>query len=117
MIEPRSYALNASTASRKIRRPMTILWDQSQIHERSGVVRAYLAEHPEIVTEEFPGYAPDLNLDEGVWGWTKYHRLPNYAPEGTRELRFRLWDELSALRKRPDLLDSFIRHAGVPLRL
>jgi transposase len=101
----------------KIRGPMTILWDQSRIHERSGVVKADLAEHPEIVAEEFPGYAPDLNPDEGVWGWTKYHRLPNYAPEDTRELRFRLWDELSALRKRPDLLASFIRHAGVPLRL
>ena len=69
---------------------MTILWDQSKIHERSGVVQAYLAKHPEIVTEEFPGYAPDANPDEGVWGWTKYHRLPNYAPEDTHELRSRL---------------------------
>jgi transposase len=97
--------------------PMTILWDQSKIHERSGAVKAYLAEHPEIETEDFPGYAPELNPDEGVWGWTKYHRLPNYAPEGTEELRFRLWDVLSALRRRPDLLASFIRHAGIPLRL
>ena len=60
---------------------MTILWDQSKIHERSGVVKEYLAKHPEIVTEDFPGYAPDANPDEGVWGYTKYHRLPNYAPE------------------------------------
>jgi transposase len=97
--------------------PMTILWDRSKIHQRSSLVKAYLAEHPEIETEDFPGYAPELNPDEGVWGWTKYHRLPNYAPEGTEELRFRLWDELSALRRRPDLLASFIRHAGIPLPL
>ena len=101
----------------QIKGPMTILWDQSKIHERSGVVKAYLAKHPEIVTEDFPGYAPDANPDEGVWGWTKYHRLPNYAPEDTEELRFRLWDELSALKKRPDLLASFIRHAEIPIRL
>ena len=66
---------------RRLQGPMTILWDQSKIHQRSGVVKKYLAKHPEIVTEEFPGYAPDANPDEGVWGWTKYHRLPNFAPE------------------------------------
>ena len=96
---------------------MTVPWDQSKIHRRSGAVKAYLAKHPEIVTEDFPGYAPDANPGEGVWGWTKYHRLPNSAPEDTSELRSRLWGELSALRRRPDLLASFIRHAGIPLRL
>jgi transposase len=101
----------------EIRGPMTVLWDQSKIHQRSSVVRAYLADHPEIVTEDFPGYAPEANPDEGVWGWTKYHRLPNFAPDGISELRSRLWDELSALRRRPDLLASFIRHAGIPLEL
>jgi transposase len=101
----------------EIKGPMTILWDQSKIHERSGVVKAYLAKHPELVTEDFPGYAPDANPDEGVWGYTKYHRLPNFAPDDTHELRSRLCSELSSLRRRPDLLVSFIRHAGIPLRL
>jgi transposase len=101
----------------EIKGPMTILWDQSKIHERSGVVKKYMAKHPEIVAEDFPGYAPDANPDEGVWGHTKYHRLPNYAPEDTWELRSRRIVERSALRRRPDLLASFIRHAGIPLRL
>jgi hypothetical protein len=94
---------------------MTILRDRSKFHEQSGVVRQYLAKHPRIVTEDFPGYAPDANPDGGVWGWTKYHRLPNYAPEDTQELRSRLWDEFSSLRRRRDLLASFIQHAGIPL--
>jgi transposase len=96
---------------------LTILWDQSRIHQRSSVVKAYLAEHPEIVTEDFPGYAPDANPDEGVWGWTKYHRLPNFAPVDLNELRSRLVTELSSLSERRDLLASFIRHARIPLRL
>lgn len=102
---------------RGIRGPMTVLWDRSKIHERSGVVKRYLARHPEIDTEDFPGYAPEANPDEGVWGWTKYHRLPNYAPEDTKELRSRLVSEFSVLRQRRDLLASFIRHARIPLRL
>ncbi len=101
----------------RLKGPMTILWDRSEVHERSALVRKYLAKHPEIETADFPGYAPDANPDEGVWGWTKYHRLPNYAPEDTSELRSRLCAELSSLRRRPDLLAAFIRHAGIPLRL
>jgi transposase len=101
----------------ELRGPMTILWDQSKIHERSSVVKAYLAKHPGIVTEDFPGYAPEANPDEGVWGWTKYHRLPNFAPEDLGELRSRLVRELSSLGRRRDLLASFIRHAKIPLRL
>jgi hypothetical protein len=80
-------------------------------------VRSYLAKHPEIVVEDFLGYAPAADPDERVWGWPKYHRLPNYAPEHTNKLRSRLWGELSTLRKRPDPLASFIRHAEIPLRL
>ena len=101
----------------RVKGPMTILWDQSKIHARSGVVRAYLAKHPEIEAEDFRGYAPEADPDEGVWGWAKYHRLPNYAAEDTGELRSRLWSELSSLRERPDLLALFIRHAGIPLRV
>jgi len=101
----------------QVQGPMTVIGDQSQIHERSSVVRKYLAKHPEIVTEDFPGSAPEANPDEGVWGDTKDHRLPNYAPEDTGELRSRLWSEWSSRRQRPDLLASFIRHAGIPLRL
>jgi transposase len=101
----------------RVKGPMTILWDQSKIHQRSGVVKQYLAKHPEIVTEDFPSYAPDANPDEGVWGWTKYHRLPNFAAEDMTELRSRLVAELSSLGQRPDLLASFIRHAKIPLQL
>ena len=54
---------------------MTILWDRSNLHQRSGAVKKDLAKPAEIVTEEFPGYAPDANPDEGVWGWAKYHRV------------------------------------------
>src|SRR5262249_15709525 len=58
---------------------VTVVWDRNQIHSRARAVRAWLAEHPGVVVEDFPGYVPDLNPDEGVWGWTKYGRLANLA--------------------------------------
>jgi transposase len=97
--------------------PMTILWDRGNVHDRSKAVRAFLAEHPAIETEPLPSYAPEANPDEGVWGYTKHGRLPNFAPVDTAELRVALLEELGRLHRRPKLLASFIRHAGIPIRL
>jgi transposase len=102
---------------RRLPVPMTILWDRGNVHDRSKAVRAYLAEHPAIETERFPGYTPEANPDEGVWGYTKYGRLANFAPEDTAELRAALVGELERLDRRPNLLASFIRNAAVPIRL
>ena len=98
----------------ELRGPMTVLWDQSKIHQRSSVVKAYLARHPEIVTEDFPGYAPEANPDEGVWGWAKYGRLPNLAAEGLDWLWDFVWEELAGLKRRPDLLRAFLRETRLP---
>src|SRR5262249_51161385 len=57
---------------RKLRRPLTVLWDGSQVHSKSRLVRAFLAKHPEIIVEDLPAYAPELNPDELVWSWSKY---------------------------------------------
>ena len=51
--------------------PLTVMWDRANIHDRSRVVWAYLARHPGIITEKFPGYAPETNPDEMVWEHTK----------------------------------------------
>jgi transposase len=91
----------------------TVLWDGSRTHSRSRLVKAYLAKHPEIVAETLPAYAPETNPDEGVWGWTKYGRLPNLAAQDTRELRERLEQEFTMLRSDRTLLDSFIRDADL----
>src|SRR5262249_15756287 len=43
----------------------TVVWDRNRTHGKSLLVRAFLAEHPEVVAEDLPGYAPELNPDEG----------------------------------------------------
>jgi transposase len=99
---------------RRLRR-FTVVWDRNQIHSRSKAVRAYLAEHPEIVAEDFPGYAPELNPDELVWCWTKYGRLSNYAAPSTAALREQVLGELADLQRHPYMLLDFIDHTGLPL--
>jgi hypothetical protein len=96
---------------------MTVVWDKSNVHSKSKLVKAYLAAHPEIVAEDFPGYAPDLNPDELVWSWSKYSRLCNWSAKDADELWDGVFDALYDLRTQPQLLTSFINQVNLPLRL
>jgi transposase len=93
---------------------VTVVWDRNQIHSKSKAVRAWLAGHPDVVAEDFPGYVPDLNPDEGVWGWAKYGRLANLAAQDRDELWDHVVDELITVKHRPDLLRGFIQQTGLP---
>jgi transposase len=94
---------------------LTVVWDGSPVHSRSKAVRAYLADHPGIVAETLPAYAPELNPDELVWGWSKYGRLANLAAADTGWLRDHVLSELTDLKGQPHRLNSFIRHTGLTL--
>jgi len=101
---------------RQLRRPLTIIWDRSNVH-RANVVRDFLAKNRRIVTAHFPPYAPELNPDEGVWGYTKCARMANYAAADSDDLRKALVRELDHLRRRPDMLASFIHRSKLPFTL
>ncbi len=88
--------------------PLTVLWDRGPVHKKSTIVRAYLAKHLDIVAEELPTYAPDLNPDELVWSWSKYGRLPNLAADNTDQLAEHVIDELVYLKQHPEILASFV---------
>jgi DDE superfamily endonuclease/Winged helix-turn helix len=94
--------------------PLTVVWDRSNIHSKSKAVKEWLAKHPDVVAEDLPGYVPDLNPDEGVWGWAKYGRLANLAANDVGELWDRVIDELIEVKFRPDLLRGFVRQTGLP---
>src|SRR5260370_22252576 len=96
--------------------PLTVLWDRHGIHRKAGVVQAYLAQHPEIVTEDFPGYAPELNPDEQVWNWTKNGPLANRSADDADWLFDQLVEGLTDLQRRPDLLAAFVDHTGLQLK-
>jgi transposase len=95
----------------------TVIWDGHGIHSKARLVKEFLAANPTIVAERFPGYMPDLNPDEGVWGYTKYGRLPNFAPANAQELRERVDAELQELKRRAYFLYRFIEHTNLPLQL
>jgi transposase len=100
---------------RQLRGPFTVVWDRHVIHSKSRLVKAFLAENPDIVAEDFPGYVPDLNPDEWVWGWTKYGRLSNLAAWDAEELWDHIVMALIDLKFQPRMLNAFIKEAGLPM--
>ncbi len=100
---------------RTLRAPMTVLWDGGSVHSKCRVVKAFMAEQSDIIAETLPAYAPELNPDELVWGWSKYGRLANLAADNTDQLAENVIDELLYLKQQPHLLASFIRKTELPL--
>jgi transposase len=94
--------------------PLTILWDRIKIHACEEVERC-LKRAAGVVIEPFPSYAPKLNPADGIWGYVKHGRLPNYTPSDLDLLRTAITAELDQLREEEDLLRSFIRHTKLPL--
>jgi hypothetical protein len=81
------------------------------------VVKAWLAEHGEVVVEDFPAHDPDANPAEWVWSWAKYGKLCNLCPKDVNDLFDAVWHNLEELKRQPRLLASFVMDAGVPLCL
>lgn len=100
---------------RQLRGPFTVVWDRHTIHSRARLVKAWLVEHPDVVVEDLPSYAPQLNPDEWVWGWAKYGQLANLAAWDAEELRERVVDALLDLKFQPGLLNGFIHDTELPL--
>jgi transposase len=98
----------------RLHKPIPLVWDAIAIHSAKPV-RDYLGTNRRIVVEPFPPYAPELNPVDNVWGYVKYHRLPNYASYSLEKLRKRITAELQRLQKRPDLLQSFFDRTGLGL--
>jgi transposase len=103
--------------TRQVPGEWTVVWDRNNIHSRSKAVKAWLAEHSEVVVEDFPAHDPDANPDEWVWSWAKYGKMCNLCPAGVNDLFDAVWHNLEELKGQPRLLASFVMEAGVPLCL
>jgi transposase len=99
---------------REVHGAKILIWDRLQAH-RSGVVKAFLAQHPEIDVEWLPSYAPELNPEEGCHGNVK-QGMRNATPETEAEIPKQADRGFARLRRRPDLLLNFFRHAGLRVK-
>jgi transposase len=93
---------------------LLVIWDGSPIH-RSRAVKAVLAQAAgRIWLERLPGYAPDLNPDEGVWQHLKQVQLANVCSPDLDTHRHELQNAIRRFKRRQtDLIPEFFNHAGL----
>lgn len=98
-----------------IKHKLLVIWDGLSAH-RSRLVRSYLeALNGAIQVEPLPGYAPELNPTEYVWGYLKQHELANFCPANLYELSSFARNRLKSMQRRPTLVAAFWRQAELPL--
>jgi transposase len=92
---------------------LLVIWDGSPIH-RGRAVKNFLASgaSSRLKLEQLPGYAPDLNPDEGVWKHLKYVELKNVCCQNLAELKVELRKAKERLRHKRDIILGCIRQPG-----
>ncbi len=90
---------------RHIRGKLLVIWDGAMIH-RCQAVKDFLAEGAatRLRLARLPAYAPELNPDEGVWGYLKRVELKNRCCADSGELRWELGLAIRRLRRKPHVL-------------
>ena len=98
---------------RKIRGKVLVIWDGSPIH-KGQPIKDYLAKGAakRLHLERLPGYAPDLNPDEGIWNYLKRVELKNRCCRDLAELRCELQRAKERLRHKREVIRSCSRQCG-----
>jgi transposase len=98
---------------RKIHGKGLVIWDGSPIH-KGQPIKDYLARGAakRLHLERLPGYAPDLNADEGIWNYLKRVELRNRCCADLAELRVELRRAKERLRHKRHIIRSFSTHCG-----
>ena len=79
---------------------------------RSRLVKDFIAARRDRLRVEFlPGYAPELNPVEYLWGHWKQHALPNLCPRDFEQLSGHARQAPRRMRRRPTLVAAFWKQA------
>jgi transposase len=98
---------------RKVRGKLLVIWDGAPIHRGQPVkdlLRAGAAARLHL--EQLPGYAPDLNPDEGIWNYLKRVELGNQCFRDVAELALALRRAKERLRHKRAIIQACVRQAG-----
>lgn len=99
---------------RKISGKVLIIWDGSPIH-RAQPIKDFLKRGAarRLWLEQLPGYAPDLNPDEGIWNYLKRVELANLCAPNLDSLLADLIRARERLRHKRPIIRSCFSLAGL----
>jgi transposase len=99
----------------QLQKPLIIVWDRSQTH-RAKITNRFFDRNSKLHRDFLPPYALDLNPVEMLWGHLKGNPLANFAPTDSKALACMTRHHATRLRRRKDLLRSFLYATPLFLR-
>jgi transposase len=98
---------------RTMRGKVLVIWDGSPIH-KGQPIQDYLAQGAtkRLHLERLPGYAPDLNPDEGIWNYLQRVELKNRFCRDLAELHREVRRAKERLRHKRDVIRACSRQCG-----
>ncbi len=98
---------------RQIPGKLLVIWDGAPIH-RGQPIKDFLAEGgaKRIHLERLPGYAPELNPDDGIWNYLKHVELPNVCCHDLPQLRHELRKATARLRHKRSIIQACFTSRG-----
>ena len=94
-------------------RRVILIWDGLPAHKSREMTVFLRTQRPWLSVERLPGYAPELNPAEQLWGNVKGRELANQCAENLQEVAAALRKGMARVRRRSTLAFSFLKHAGL----
>jgi transposase len=98
---------------RQVPGKLLVIWDGAPIH-RSNAIKDYLVHGAAhwLELERLPGYAPDLNPDEGIWHYLKHVKLKNQCFASLADLEPAARTAMAQISEMPEIVQACYRQIG-----
>lgn len=96
-------------------RSILLIWDGLPSHRSRRMLDWVADQRAWLRIERLPGYAPDLNPIEQVWGNVKSHELANLCADTIDEVSQAATDGLHRISADAPLCFAFLRHTSLRL--
>jgi transposase len=97
---------------RRIGTPLLVIWDRLNAHRSQATMDFVSAHAQDYAVAYLPAYAPELNPEEQCNAVVK-RAMANALPGSVADLHHLARREFSRLKRRPEMIVRFFRHAGL----
>ena len=81
---------------------MNLIWDNAPAHRGEAVREYFLKPGLGLRLVNLPGYSPDFNADEAIWGWVREDATGNLCLGSEAKVQERVSNFLTVLANRKD---------------
>jgi putative transposase len=94
---------------------VTLIWDGLSAHKSKAMLDWIAEQRSWLVVERLPGYAPELNPVELVWGNAKSSELANLCPDSIDDAEVVADAALARIGNNEQMCFNFLEHTGLSL--